>query len=496
MFAQRCLLVLVSAGLLAISACKKSEPQGNTPPSSPSNHEDPTIDAKELADARQASVNNLRQLGTAMYNYEAALQVFPTPGYDLDKKPKPDRPSDPISWRVKLLPYIEQNNLSVQVVPPLPIPASVANTVIPTYANPLKKKNATPQTHYRVFVGGGAIFDPKRATRITDITDGTSNTILIVESAEPVDWSKPEDFLFDPAKPLPKLGIFPGGFHALMADGSVRWIPADTPEATIKAMITRAGNDYVEPAGVYIEDRKEGAPIERPSGNKAKSQEEPKPPPQANQPKKDGEVEKIREAAAKLRSSNNLKQIAIAILNHEAAYAKFPSPGVPKGVTADKGISSPHSWRVAILPFIEQEAAWKLIPNNGQGAIPKQVSDLVIKVYLSPLAKDPKPHTNYRVFVGNGAAFEWGKSLKIADFTDGLSNTILAVECADPIDWTSIDDFHYDPKKPLPKLGGVFEGGFHAVMADGAVKWVPASTPEATIRAMITRNGGEIVQLP
>lgn len=488
MFVQRCLFVLASACLLAIAACKKSEPQGNT---SPSNQEEPAIDAKELADAKQTSVKNLRQLGTAMYNYEANMKSFPTPGYELGRKSAPPMPWEPLSWRVKLLPYIEQNNLSVQIVPPMPIPAAVANTVVSTYANPLKKKNATPQTHYRVFVGGGAIFDAYRATRITDITDGTSNTILIVESAEPVDWSKPEDFLFDPAKPLPKLGIFPGGFHALMADGSVRWIPADTPEATIKAMITRAGDDYVEPAGFYIEDQKEAVPIEQP---KAKKKVEPTR--QNDQSKKSDAVERVREAAAKSRSSNNLKQIAIAMLNHEAAFAKFPSPGVPKGVTADKGISSPHSWRVAILPFVEQEAAWRLIPNNGQGAIPKQVSDLVIKLYLSPLAKDPKPHTNYRVFVGNGAAFEWGKGLKVADFTDGLSNTILAVESADPIDWTSIDDFQYDPKKPLPKLGGIFEGGFHVVMCDGNVIWIPADTPEATIRAMITRAGGEVFEFP
>jgi hypothetical protein len=200
-------------------------------------------------------------------------------------------------------------------------------------------------------------------------------------------------------------------------------------------------------------------------------------------------------AQAKQTSINNLAQIGLALQNYHDALAVFPSSGTPGATKPAGNWVSPHSWRVAILPYIEQAAIWQYIPDNGRAPLPKHVSETVIKLYRSPLAKDPKPQTNYRVFVGNGAAFEWDKPLRITDFTDGVSVTILAVESAEPIDWASLDDFNYDPKKPLPKLG-IFPGGFHALMGDGRVRWIPSDTPEATIRAMITRNGGETLELP
>jgi hypothetical protein len=51
----------------------------------------------------------------------------------------------------------------------------------------------------------------------------------------------------------------------------------------------------------------------------------------------------------------------------------------------------------------------------------------------------------------------------------------------------------YDPNGPLPPLGGYFSGGFHAVMADGipGVHWISSNVSETTLRAAITRNGGD-----
>jgi uncharacterized protein DUF1559 len=201
-------------------------------------------------------------------------------------------------------------------------------------------------------------------------------------------------------------------------------------------------------------------------------------------------------AKEKLKSISNLAQIGIALHNYETAHRAFPSPGLPKGMKAPDDLVTPHSWRVAILPFIGQQNLWKQIPDEGKGPLPRAVSDTVVNLYLSPFNKEPyRPLSYYRVFVGNGAAFEWGRQLRMAHFTDGLSNTILAVESSAPVDWTSLDDFEYDPKKPLPKLG-IFEGGFHALMGDGAVLWIPSDTDEATIRAMITRNGRENFKHP
>ena len=510
MVAQRLLLVFGAVGcaiLLGIAGCSKSSSSGGGSPSAPSSQEEEA--ARELAKAKQESINNLKELALAMHNYESAMLVLPTPGYVLDKKtPPPAVPFDVVSWRVKVLPYIEQSNLYRQIMgegqinPFMPIPDSIAKTPIKLYMNPLKAKTPSPDTHYRVFVGGGAIFQPERGTRIAQIADGSSHTILIVESADPVSWSKPEDFEYDPSKPLPKLGLFPGGFHAAMADGSVRWIPSDTPEATIKAMISMAGNETVQlpgkrvdvPDGAGSAGEGSGAAAKKTSGNaEAGGMDTGKSPKKA--PVEMDPVSKVRLAAARVQSSNNLKQLGLALHFYHESMGRFPSPGLLKDMKAPMGLSSPHSWRVSILPYIEQDNLFRLIPQNGMAPLPSQVTETVIKTYLSPISKESKPFANYRVFVGNGAAFEWGKEIRMAEFTDGMSNTILAVDCADPISWSISDDFQYDPKKPLPKLG-IFPGGFHALMGDGSVRWIPASTPEATIRAMITRNGNETFELP
>ena len=70
----------------------------------------------------------------------------------------------------------------------------------------------------------------------------------MVEAAAGVPWTKPVDLPFGPNVPLPKLGgHHPGGFNAAFADGSVHFIQASTPEATLKALITRNGNEVLAP---------------------------------------------------------------------------------------------------------------------------------------------------------------------------------------------------------------------------------------------------------
>jgi hypothetical protein len=80
-----------------------------------------------------------------------------------------------------------------------------------------------------------------------------------------------------------------------------------------------------------------------------------------------------------------------------------------------------------------------------------------------------------------------------ADITDGTSNTILVAEAATAVPWTKPDELIYDPNGPLPPLGGHFTGGFQVVMADGSVHWVSKSVSETTLRAAITRGGGEVL---
>jgi hypothetical protein len=105
-------------------------------------------------------------------------------------------------------------------------------------------------TYYQGLVGPGALFDPRfgkdRGATMLQITDGTSNTLMVVEAAKAVPWTAPDDVPFDP-KQLPKLGgQFPDGFHAAMADGSVHYFKRDIKPDVLRALITIAGGEAVD----------------------------------------------------------------------------------------------------------------------------------------------------------------------------------------------------------------------------------------------------------
>src|SRR4029077_13740719 len=65
------------------------------------------------------------------------------------------------------------------------------------------------------------------------------------------------------------------------------------------------------------------------------------------------------------------------------------------------------------------------------------------------------------------------------------------VDAGKPVPWSKPEDLAYDPDKPLPDLQGIFNDGFYACMVSGARRWVKKETSEATLRALITRNGGD-----
>ena len=206
----------------------------------------PAVQSAREAARRQVSMNNIRQIALAMHNYESAFKRFP---------PRANRSPDGkplLSWRVALLPYLEQNELynRFHLDEPWDSPHNIEllELMPQLYRNPSAD---TPPgwTSYLAPSGPGGIFEGAEGTRFSQITDGTSNTLLVLEVNPEAGtwWTAPDDLEFDLDNPMEGLGsAHPGGFLAAMADGSVRFLSLSIDPRVLRALLTMAGGEAVQ----------------------------------------------------------------------------------------------------------------------------------------------------------------------------------------------------------------------------------------------------------
>ena len=193
--------------------------------------------------ARGITINNMKQFGLAAHNYHDQFGHLPTNITSKDGKPL-------LSWRVAILPYIEQETLYRQFKLDEPWDSDHNKKLIfpmpKIYRSPKQSPELKDRTTYLAPLGKGLMWDNPKGLRIADILDGTSNTILLVESDDEhaIVWTKPDDIVIDmknPAKGL--LGHFNDGFVALVCDGSVHFVKKEY--SAIWAMFTRAGGEVL-----------------------------------------------------------------------------------------------------------------------------------------------------------------------------------------------------------------------------------------------------------
>jgi hypothetical protein len=210
----------------------------------------PAVQSAREAARRAQCVNNEKQMMLAFHNFADTNGHFPRAAI-VDKAGKPL-----LSWRVAILPYIEQNGLyekfHLDEAWDSPHNKALLDSMPPIYRCPSIPATDKTLAYYRVFSGKGAMFEPGVDVKLNDIIDGTSNTLALAETKVGVPWTKPEDLDFDPAEKNPPMSfvvgsMHPGGFNAGMADGSIRFFKATMKPELMKALITRGGGEAIAP---------------------------------------------------------------------------------------------------------------------------------------------------------------------------------------------------------------------------------------------------------
>ena len=207
----------------------------------------PAVQSAREAARRMQCSNNMKQIALALYNYESIHKSFP-PAFTTDASGKPLH-----SWRTLILPYMEQSALYNQIDlnkpwdDPVNLPFS--QVVIPTYACPSGHTDSPEKTCYQVVIDPSGIFTGPAVCNLSTISDGTSNTILVVEteSQNAVPWMAPSDtdlptFL---ARGQSRSSHHTGGGNVAIADGSVVFLSDSVDPKTASSMVSKAGGELV-----------------------------------------------------------------------------------------------------------------------------------------------------------------------------------------------------------------------------------------------------------
>ena len=151
-----------------------------------------------------------------------------------------------LSWRVHMLPYLDQANLYDQFHLDEPWDSDHNKTLIEKMPTIFESPGVTEKgrTSVHVFTGEGAPFSGDKGPGIQDITDGTSNTIMtVLAGADKADvWTKPGGLDFDPENPIKALGKIDRQFLVGLMDGRFVAFGRIDPKL-LASLITHAGGE-------------------------------------------------------------------------------------------------------------------------------------------------------------------------------------------------------------------------------------------------------------
>lgn len=203
----------------------------------------PAVQAAREAARRAQSSNSLKQIGIALHNYHNVYGSLP-PAVVKDASGNPL-----YSGRVLLLPYLEQPSLysSFDLTKAWDAPENlwISETQLKVFTDPSSNNPNPSRCDFLFVTGKGTAFESDQAAPFSSITDGLSNTLVVIEAKNSLQsWAEPKDMDFSQPIGLPP-GNHPGGNNSLMADGSVRFLSNGIAAPVMQSLTTRAGGETV-----------------------------------------------------------------------------------------------------------------------------------------------------------------------------------------------------------------------------------------------------------
>lgn len=442
--------------------------------------------------------HGLSQIAEAMREYERINRNYAPAPHLIEADGRPH-----LSWRVYLLPFIDQLPLFEQFRldepwdSPHNLPLADLMPDIFRSVGDAKDVNTTrilapygDTAAYRDGTSGQLV-----APRSRDLLDGESNTLMLIEAGDDqrVIWSRPDEVNFDPADPLATLGtIDEATFRVATYDGQVHHFPANVSAELFAATVSRAegsNGSRVEAIPLDTQLRRWGTPVE---------------------PRDEQDI------------ANQLREIGLGLHDYRSAFRSFPvfdDTNLFQGdLDAPTDLRVPNlSWRVHILPFLGYTALYDQFHTDEPWDSPHNLSllPLMPDVFRS-IGDDPfSTATRMQMFAledhpdipgacraaGPGGC-NVGPGRAIREILDGTANTLMVAETGPDVavTWTQPADMYYqveDPTRPgfftndgYAELGDVSDG-FFALRYDGSVDFFDGLHP-AHLSRLITRASRDL----
>lgn len=405
----------------------------------------------------------LRYLSNALHSRQDVLKSM-APARIADG---PARGSQ-LSWRVHLLPFIGEPELYEEFHFDEPWDSQHNQSLLPRMPAVYGDGDKGQKTRFQAYMGEKLLFGNNQPTTSRSVRDGLPSTILLVVTAadKAVTWTQPDDLSLDPQKPAEVLGKVTT-IECLMADGRLVSLPSTIPAADFAAMITPAGGETVD-----VEKYR----VEVPSTLTPQMQ--------------------VRAARYKDRREimQRMQAVGRAMQSYHDLHRMYPVVNQPQ-FHDDQGRPK-LSWRVHILPYLDQKALFDQFKLDEPWDSPhnKPLVDKMPTAFADPADKPNATKTRLMVVRGGGALFSAKIPPNRRSITDGTSYTAMLIRVGTDkaVPWTKPDDADFDPQRPKSVLGTI-DDLVYIVTAGGAVKVLKAAIPDELFRSLMTCAGGEVI---